>query len=68
MKFEAAACLAQRGIKDFDGAKINMHVFLILTQLKIESNYSLEYEEREVHLSELSSSTHQLIYLTRQIK
>ena len=53
MKVEAADCLAQRGIIDFDGVKINMHVCLILNQLKIKkemylhlikikSNYSLE--------------------------
>ena len=41
MKFEAADCLAQRGVIDFDGEKINMHM-LILTQLKIKSNYSLD--------------------------
>ena len=38
MEFEAADCLAQRVIIDFDGVKINMHVCLILTQLKIKSN------------------------------
>ena len=42
MKFEPADCLAQRGIIDFDGVKINMHM-LILTQLKIKSNYSLHW-------------------------
>ena len=42
MKFEAADSLAQRGIIDFDGVKINMHVCLILTQLKIKINYSLD--------------------------
>ena len=70
MKFEAADCLAQRGIIDFDREKINMHM-LILTQLKVKSNYPLtvlKYAEQEFHLSEISSSTHQLIYITRQIK
>ena len=38
MEFEAADCLAQRVIIDFDGVKINMHACLILTQLKIKSN------------------------------
>ena len=42
MKFEAADCLAQRGVIDFDGEKINMHM-LILTPLKIKSNYSLDW-------------------------
>ena len=40
MKFEAAYCLAQRGIIDFDGIKINMHVCLILTQLKVKGTQS----------------------------
>ena len=38
MKFEAADCLAQRGIIDFDGVKINMHMLILIIQLKIKSN------------------------------
>ena len=43
MKFEAADYLAQRGIIDFDGVKINMHM-LILTQLKIILKHLIEDE------------------------
>ena len=43
MKFEVPDCLAQRGIIDFDGVKVNMHACLILTQLKVKSNYSVDW-------------------------
>ena len=69
MKFEAADCLAQRGIIDFDGVKTNMHM-LILTQLKIKSNYSLDWFNmqnrnftfQKFHLQHIN------IYLTRRKK